>query len=50
MGRSEVGELVENKVGEKTATFKDSFVGISSSSFRLVSEGREDCRARDYQI
>jgi hypothetical protein len=32
----------DEKVDGKTATFKDSFVDISPSSFRLVSEGSED--------
>lgn len=32
----------DNKVGGKTATFKDSFVDISPSSFHLVSEGTAD--------
>jgi len=32
----------EEKVDGKTARFKDSFVDISPSSFRLVSEGSAD--------
>ena len=32
----------EEKVDGKTVTFKDSFVNILPSSFRLVSEGRAD--------
>src|SRR5262249_12735436 len=32
----------EEKINEKPATFKDSFVDISRSSFRLVSEGSAD--------
>ena len=44
-GKWEGKELVnswEEKVDGKTARFKDSFVDISPSSFRLVSEGSAD--------
>jgi hypothetical protein len=43
--KSEGKELVnswEEKVDGKTATFRDSFVDILPSSFRLVSEGSAD--------
>jgi hypothetical protein len=44
-GKWEGKELVnswEEKADGKTARFKDSFVDISPSSFRLVSEGSAD--------
>jgi len=41
----ELANSWEEKVDGKTAIFKDSFVDISPTSFRLVSEGTADGKA-----